>query len=92
MAEFEQAIKQIQGKPDADAAWQIANLQLTERLSTEEFNSLESSFHGDLSRQALRGAADASDFSIPRPQSSRQSRRPICRTAPYHGPGGRLRQ
>jgi VWFA-related protein len=65
VAEFEQAIKQIQGKPDADAAWQIANLQLTERLSTEEFNSLESSFHGDLSRQALRGAADASDFLDP---------------------------
>ena len=65
VAEFEQAIKQIQGKPDADAAWQIANLQLTERLSSEEFNSLESSLHGDLSRQALRGAADASDFLDP---------------------------
>ncbi len=65
VAEFEQAIKQIQGKPDADAAWQIANLQLTERLSSVEFNSLESSLPGDLSRQALRGVADASDFLDP---------------------------
>jgi VWFA-related protein len=63
--EFEQAIKQIQGKPDADAAWQISNLQLTERLSSEEFDSLESSLPGDLSRQALRGVADASDFLDP---------------------------
>jgi VWFA-related protein len=65
VAEFEQAIKQIQGKPDADAAWQIANLQLTERLSSVEFDSLESSLPGDLSRQALRGVADASDFLDP---------------------------
>lgn len=65
VAEFEQAIKEIAGKPDTDAAWQIANLRLTERLSAADLGSLGNTLPGDLSKQALRSVADESDFLDP---------------------------
>jgi len=65
VAEFKQALKEIQTKPDADAAWQIANLQLTERLSAEEARALEGALPGDLSKQALQSVADQSAFFDP---------------------------
>lgn len=65
VAEFKQAIKDIHGKTDADEAWQIANLQLSERLSTEGLRALESTLAGDLSKQALTSVVDESAFLDP---------------------------
>lgn len=65
VAEFKQALKEIRSKPDEDAAWQIANLQLKERLSGEEFRALEAGLPGELSKQALQSVADESAFLDP---------------------------
>lgn len=65
VAEFEQAIAALQGRADADIAWQIANLQLTERLSTESSIALAASLPGEQSKQTVQAIADEAAFLDP---------------------------
>lgn len=67
VAEFEQALEQIHGKTDADVAWQVANLQLTERISAAALAQMQSRLPGDLSKKALQALADQSLFFDPPP-------------------------
>ncbi|MGA8673166.1 MAG: VWA domain-containing protein [Terracidiphilus sp.] len=67
VAELEQALEQIHGKTDADAAWQVANLQLTERLSAAALSEMQSKLPGDQSKKAMQALADQSLFLDPPP-------------------------
>lgn len=58
-------IDSVRSKADADAAWQIGDAQLTERMSTDEQSRLESQLPGDESRKALQAIADESQFEEP---------------------------
>jgi VWFA-related protein len=60
-----QVLASLSGKPDRDMAWQIGDLQLTERLSQAQFMRLQSKFSGEKSRQALLAIADESKFLSP---------------------------
>ncbi len=62
VAELEQALATLRGKPDAEAAWQIANVELTERLTAAPLARLQSLVAGDKSRQALQALADQAEF------------------------------
>ncbi len=53
------------GKPDKDAAFQVGELELTERLSRVRESELEKLLPGELSRQALRAIAAESQFREP---------------------------
>ncbi|HUY94367.1 MAG TPA: hypothetical protein VMU71_03680, partial [Terracidiphilus sp.] len=55
----------LQAKNDADAARQIADFKLTERLGLFRESALEKLLPGDKSRQALRALADESQFLAP---------------------------
>ena len=63
--ELAQAVAPLKGKRDADAAWQLAGMQLSERLSTARAEQLEKEMPGEKSRQALEAVADASQFLDP---------------------------
>jgi VWFA-related protein len=63
----EQALNAAKGKPDADAAWQISGMELTERLSAARLAQWQSAFPGEAARQALTALADASVFLDPPP-------------------------
>ena len=67
VAELEQALEEIHGKTDADAAWQVANLQLTERLSPAKLAQIQTKLAGDQSKQALQAVADQAEFLDPPP-------------------------
>jgi VWFA-related protein len=62
VAELEQTLATLHGKSDTDAAWQIANVELTERLTAAPLTRMESSVAGDKSRQALQALADQAEF------------------------------
>ncbi len=62
VAQLEQEVTALQGKPDAKAARQLADLQLTERLSTARFTRLQAENLGPKVREALRIIADMSAF------------------------------
>lgn len=55
-------IAQEASKPDADLAWRIGDLQLTERMNASTLASLEKSMPGEKSKQALIALSDASQF------------------------------
>jgi VWFA-related protein len=65
VAELEQTLHEMRGKPDADVAWRIASLGLTERLTPRSLARLQSSLPGDKSKQALVGLADQAAFLDP---------------------------
>jgi hypothetical protein len=62
VAQLEQEVTALQGKSDAKAARQLADLQLTERLSAAKFASLQTEAPGSMARQALLILADTSAF------------------------------
>lgn len=62
VAELEQTLATLHGKSDADAAWQIAGVELTERLTAVRLGRMQSSVAGDKSRQALQAVADQAEF------------------------------
>lgn len=55
----------VAGKPDKDAAFQIAGLELAERLNWARESELEKLLPGEKSRQALRAIAAESQFRDP---------------------------
>src|SRR5215472_5847467 len=65
VAQLEQQLAQIRTKPDLEASQQIADLQLTERLSAERLAKLQASLPGEKSREALLALADVSAFLAP---------------------------
>src|SRR6185437_3268601 len=65
VAQLDQQLAALRAKPDAEAAYLIADLQLTERLSAARLAQLQSSFPGEKSRQALLALADQSAFLPP---------------------------
>ncbi len=64
-AQLEQLVASLHGKPDGDLAYQIGDLELTERLSAERTARLGAALPGEKSRQALTAIADASSFQAP---------------------------
>lgn len=60
-----QYLASIQRKTDADAARQIVDLHLTERLSSNRLVEMQKQLPGDGSRQALLALADESAFLSP---------------------------
>jgi hypothetical protein len=64
-AQLEQLVTSLQGKPDSDLAYQIGDLELTERLSAERIARLSQALPGEKSRQALTAIAAASQFQAP---------------------------
>ena len=66
-AQLQQQFAALQGKSDVDAARQIADLKLSERLSWAREGELEKALPGEKSRQALRALADESEFQAPPP-------------------------
>jgi hypothetical protein len=62
IAQLEQEVTALQAKPDAKAADQLADLQLTERLSSTTFARLQTETPGPKARQALLLLADTSAF------------------------------
>jgi VWFA-related protein len=67
VAQFEQAVTAFHTKPDAEAAFLAADMQLTERLSPARIARLNALLTGEKSRQALAAVADASEFQPPPP-------------------------
>jgi VWFA-related protein len=65
VAECQQALAELHAKPDADAAWQIANLQLTERMSAAALAHAQGDLPGEKSKQALQALADEAAFLNP---------------------------
>jgi len=63
--QLEQVLSASRKKADADLAWQIADQQLTERLSARREAELDAGLPGEMSRQALRAVGDASQFLPP---------------------------
>ena len=60
--QLQQALSAIHGKPDAEIARQLSDLQLTERLSTARLLQLDHDFPGPEAQQALTALADLSAF------------------------------
>jgi VWFA-related protein len=58
VAGLAQTLTEIHNKPDAEVAWQIGNLELTERLTSSSLARLQSSLPGEKSKQALLALAD----------------------------------
>lgn len=67
VSQLEQVLAAASGKPDADAARQIAGLELTERLSSARLEQLRANLPGEKSQQALIALADTSAFLDPPP-------------------------
>lgn len=62
VAQLEQKVTALHGRPDAKAARQLRDLQLTERLSVSKLAELQSETPGPKTRQALHILADQSAF------------------------------
>ena len=60
--DLEQAVAAAHGKSDKEVAQRLADLELTQRLSTVRLERLQASLPGDKSRLVLRAIADASAF------------------------------
>ena len=60
--QLEQTLAASPSKSDADLAWQLADLQLTERLSSDRLSRLRGEVTGEKSQQALGLLADQSAF------------------------------
>ena len=64
-AQLDQLVTALHGKPDSDVAYQIGDLELTERLSAKRIARLGAALPGEKSQQALTAIADASSFQSP---------------------------
>jgi hypothetical protein len=62
VAQLEQEVIALRGKPDNEAARQLSDLELTERLSARTFAALQPKIPGSNSQQALLILADRSMF------------------------------
>jgi len=65
VAQLEHLVTSLHGKPDGDQAYQISDLELTERLSTERIARLGAALPGEKTRQALTAIAAVSQFHAP---------------------------
>ncbi len=65
IAQLEQFLTTANGKSDADFAWQLADFQLTERMSADRLTTLQKKVPGEQSRRALIALADESAFFAP---------------------------
>ncbi len=65
--QLEQILAAAHGKPDAEVARQLSDLELTERLNPVKFARLKDDLPGEQARQALVALADASAFLDPPP-------------------------
>ncbi len=63
--QLEQMLKAAQGKPDADLARHLSDLELTERLSSVQLERWQATLPDDQARQALLALADQSQFLDP---------------------------
>lgn len=63
--QLEKILSASQGKSDAEVARQLAELELTERLSSARMQQLRGSLPGERSQQALVALADTSAFLDP---------------------------
>ena len=63
--QLEETVNACHNRQDAEAAKQLSELQLTERLNPSSFRQLKTDLPGDQSRQALRAIADESQFQDP---------------------------
>jgi hypothetical protein len=63
--QLRQELLAAQSKRDAEIAWELANLELTEQVSGAELASLQRSLKGTKSRDALLALADESAFVDP---------------------------
>ena len=76
VAQLGQEVIALQGKPDAKAAQQLSDLELTERLSGVKLAGLQTETPGAKARQALLVLADGRRSSIcPPPRFRRRLRR-----------------
>jgi len=62
VAQLEQVLAAARGKPDAEVAQQISDLELTERLSAEKLSQFKDGLPGDKAYQNLVILADRSAF------------------------------
>jgi VWFA-related protein len=62
VAQLVQALAAAQGRPDAEVAQQLSDLQLTERLNADRFAKLKAALPGEMAQQALTALADSSEF------------------------------
>ena len=60
--ELEQILASAHGKPDAELAQELSDLELTERLSSVRLAKLKAQMPGDNSDQALVAMADSAEF------------------------------
>jgi hypothetical protein len=67
IAQLEQTLTAIHGKPDAQIARQLSELELTERLNPAKLAQWQKEFSGSDTRQALIALADQSAFFDPPP-------------------------
>jgi VWFA-related protein len=65
VAQLEQVLAAARGKPDAEVAQQISDLDLTERLSAEKLSQLKAALPGDMAYQSLLILAGKSAFLDP---------------------------
>jgi VWFA-related protein len=65
IAQLEQLISAPHARQDAELAYQIADVQLTERIGADRIARISASLPGDKSRQALTAIAAASEFQLP---------------------------
>ena len=63
--QLEQILNASQGKPDAEVAWHLSDLELTERLSSTRLARLKASIPDEKVQAALVVLADASEFRDP---------------------------
>jgi len=63
--QLQQQLAAVAGKSDKDAAFQIAGIELAERLNWARESEMEKLLPGEKSRQALRAVADESQFRDP---------------------------
>ena len=54
VAQLEQVLTSARGKPDAEVAQQISDLELTERLSTETLSQIKAGLPGEKADQNLK--------------------------------------
>ena len=67
VAQLEEVLAASRNKPDIELAWQIAGLEMAERISDAQLDALGKDLPGFQSRRSLRALADQSQFLEPPP-------------------------
>ncbi len=67
--QLQEVLTASRNKPDVELAWQIAGLEMAERVSDARLAALAKDLPGDQSRRALRALADQSQFLDPPPDA-----------------------